>query len=188
MLRRIPEKMDPALYYKTFRPYIRFFENVVYEGVETGPLDFRGETGAQSSIMPTARGADEDSASAVDVDQSSRRDAKFHAGGASRGDRRSAESAAAAPAGREGAVQQRAGSDGRVPRNRTSATPTNTSTSESPTRAAPAARPTCNGSRNSSPKHWPIAFARTPPKTSRGRPYSYRSASIGSSREAFQAG
>jgi indoleamine 2,3-dioxygenase len=53
VLRRIPEKMDPALYYKTFRPYIRFFENVVYEGVETAPLDFRGETGAQSSIMPT---------------------------------------------------------------------------------------------------------------------------------------
>ncbi len=52
VLRRIPEKMDPALYYKTFRPYIRFFEHVVYEGVETGPLDFRGETGAQSSIMP----------------------------------------------------------------------------------------------------------------------------------------
>ena len=52
VLRRIPEKMDPALYYKTFRPYIRFFENVVYEGAETGPLDYRGETGAQSSIMP----------------------------------------------------------------------------------------------------------------------------------------
>ena len=34
VLRRIPEKMDPALYYKTFRPYIRFFENVSYEGVE----------------------------------------------------------------------------------------------------------------------------------------------------------
>jgi indoleamine 2,3-dioxygenase len=52
-LRRIPEKMDPALYYKTFRPYIRFFENVVYEGVETSPLNFRGETGAQSSVIPT---------------------------------------------------------------------------------------------------------------------------------------
>src|SRR5271156_6321248 len=63
VLRRIPEKMDPALYYKTFRPYIRFFENVSYEGME-GPTDgsrdapamvhmnFRGETGAQSSIMP----------------------------------------------------------------------------------------------------------------------------------------
>jgi indoleamine 2,3-dioxygenase len=53
VLRRIPEHMDPALYYKTFRPYIRFFENVVYEGVDEKPLDYRGETGAQSSIMPT---------------------------------------------------------------------------------------------------------------------------------------
>src|SRR5205814_9509094 len=52
-LRRIPEKMDPALYYKTFRPYIRFFEGVVYEGVATAPLDFRGETGAQSRVVPT---------------------------------------------------------------------------------------------------------------------------------------
>lgn len=53
VLQRIPERMDPALYYRTFRPYIRFFENVVYEGVEESPLNFRGETGAQSSIMPT---------------------------------------------------------------------------------------------------------------------------------------
>ena len=53
VLRRIPERMDPSLYYKTFRPYIRFFENVVYEGVDQQPLNFRGETGAQSSIMPT---------------------------------------------------------------------------------------------------------------------------------------
>jgi indoleamine 2,3-dioxygenase len=53
VLRRIPEKMDPALYYKTFRPYIRFFENVVYEGVESAPMNYRGETGAQSSIVPT---------------------------------------------------------------------------------------------------------------------------------------
>jgi indoleamine 2,3-dioxygenase len=52
-LRRIPEKMDPALYYKTFRPYIRFFEGVVYEGIDAAPLDFRGETGAQSSVIPT---------------------------------------------------------------------------------------------------------------------------------------
>jgi indoleamine 2,3-dioxygenase len=52
-LRRIPEKMDPALYYKTFRPYIRFFEGVVYEGVDSAPLDYRGETGAQSSVIPT---------------------------------------------------------------------------------------------------------------------------------------
>lgn len=52
VLRRIPEKMDPALYHRTFRPYIRFFENVVYEGVARAPMNFRGETGAQSSLMP----------------------------------------------------------------------------------------------------------------------------------------
>lgn len=64
VLRRIPEKMDPALYYRTFRPYIRFFEDVSYEGVNAPAgvsanapamvhMNFRGETGAQSSIMPT---------------------------------------------------------------------------------------------------------------------------------------
>ncbi|MGO9451397.1 MAG: hypothetical protein ACLQDV_10205 [Candidatus Binataceae bacterium] len=63
VLRRIPEKMDSALYYKTFRPYIRFFENVEYEAEVAGArvaagsaarlrINFRGETGAQSSIMP----------------------------------------------------------------------------------------------------------------------------------------
>jgi len=52
VLRRIPEKMDSALYHRTFRPYIRFFENVVYEDVDERPMNFRGETGAQSSIMP----------------------------------------------------------------------------------------------------------------------------------------
>jgi len=53
VLRRIPEKMDPHVYYRAFRPYIRFFENVVYEGVEEAPASYRGETGAQSSVMPT---------------------------------------------------------------------------------------------------------------------------------------
>jgi indoleamine 2,3-dioxygenase len=53
VLKRIPEYMDSSLYYKTFRPYIRFFENVTYEGVDQAPIQFRGETGAQSSIMPT---------------------------------------------------------------------------------------------------------------------------------------
>lgn len=53
VLRRIPEKMDPALYYRTFRPYIRFFEGVIYEGVAESPLDYRGETGAQSAVIPT---------------------------------------------------------------------------------------------------------------------------------------
>lgn len=63
VLRRIPEKMSPALYYKTFRPYIRFFEDVEYEAEVPGGrvaagsaarlrMNFRGETGAQSSIMP----------------------------------------------------------------------------------------------------------------------------------------
>jgi indoleamine 2,3-dioxygenase len=52
VLKRIPEKMDPKLYYKTFRPYIRFFEHVMYEGVTQQAIDFRGETGAQSSIVP----------------------------------------------------------------------------------------------------------------------------------------
>lgn len=52
VLQRIPEKMSPDLYFRTFRPYIRFFENVVYEGVDQGAVNFRGETGAQSSIMP----------------------------------------------------------------------------------------------------------------------------------------
>lgn len=52
VLRRIPEKMDPHVYFRSFRPYIRFFENVVYEGVDHTPMSFRGETGAQSSVMP----------------------------------------------------------------------------------------------------------------------------------------
>jgi indoleamine 2,3-dioxygenase len=52
VLARIPEKMDPSLYYEKFRPYIRFFEHVVYEGVPDVPIHHRGETGAQSSIMP----------------------------------------------------------------------------------------------------------------------------------------
>jgi indoleamine 2,3-dioxygenase len=52
VLKRIPEKMDPKLYYKTFRPYIRLFENVVYEGVNQQAIDFIGETCDQSSIIP----------------------------------------------------------------------------------------------------------------------------------------
>lgn len=53
VLRRIPEQMSPDLYFKTFRPYIRFFEDVVYEGLDRSPINFRGETGAQSSVMPS---------------------------------------------------------------------------------------------------------------------------------------
>lgn len=52
VLRRIPEHMSPDRYFCAFRPYIRYFENVVYEGVERSPSGFRGETGAQSSVVP----------------------------------------------------------------------------------------------------------------------------------------
>lgn len=52
VLQRIPEHMSPDLYFSHFRPYIRFFEDVVYEGVDQAPMSFRGETGAQSSVVP----------------------------------------------------------------------------------------------------------------------------------------
>jgi indoleamine 2,3-dioxygenase len=52
VLRRIPEHMDPALYRDTFRPYIKEFKGVTYEGVNKEKRNHRGETGAQSSIMP----------------------------------------------------------------------------------------------------------------------------------------
>ena len=54
-LKRMPEKCSPEVYYKKVRPWIMMFKNVVYEGVddfENRPQTFRGETGAQSSIMP----------------------------------------------------------------------------------------------------------------------------------------
>lgn len=52
VLRRIPDKMDAGIYYRKFRPYIRYFEDVVYKGIDIHPMNQRGETGAQSSIMP----------------------------------------------------------------------------------------------------------------------------------------
>lgn len=52
VLRRIPEHMSAELYFRTFRPYIRFFDKVTYAGVSMDAVNFRGETGAQSSIMP----------------------------------------------------------------------------------------------------------------------------------------
>lgn len=52
VLRRIPEHMSPELYFKCFRPYIMFFEKVSYQGVKGVSVGFRGETGAQSTIMP----------------------------------------------------------------------------------------------------------------------------------------
>ena len=53
VLRRIPEKMDPALYYKTFRPYIRFFETCGLRGSRCHADGFPRRDRSQSSIMPT---------------------------------------------------------------------------------------------------------------------------------------
>ena len=62
IMNRIPEKCDPFIYYNRVRPYIFGWKNnpatpngVIYEGVEEyggTPQLFRGETGAQSSIVP----------------------------------------------------------------------------------------------------------------------------------------
>jgi indoleamine 2,3-dioxygenase len=62
LMNRMPEKCDPFIYYNRVRPYIFGWKNnpttpegVVYEGVdeyENTPQIFRGETGAQSSIVP----------------------------------------------------------------------------------------------------------------------------------------
>lgn len=54
-LKKMPEHCSPDVYYQRVRPWIKYFENVVYEGVDelnNNPQSFRGETGAQSSIMP----------------------------------------------------------------------------------------------------------------------------------------
>ncbi len=52
ILRRIPEHMSPQLYYDHFRPYISFFQEIAYEGRIPERLNYRGETGAQSSLLP----------------------------------------------------------------------------------------------------------------------------------------
>lgn len=59
---RMPEHCDPYIYYHRVRPYIHGWKNhpdlpegLIYEGVERydeKPQKFRGETGAQSSIIP----------------------------------------------------------------------------------------------------------------------------------------
>lgn len=60
---RMPEKCDPYMYYHRVRPYIHGWkgnpampEGLVYEGVDKyagKPQAFRGQTGSQSSIVPT---------------------------------------------------------------------------------------------------------------------------------------
>jgi indoleamine 2,3-dioxygenase len=62
VLLRMPEHCDPYIYFRRVRPYIHGWANqpslpsgMVYEGVEEyagKPQYFRGETGAQSSIIP----------------------------------------------------------------------------------------------------------------------------------------
>ena len=62
-LKRMPEWCEPFIYYHRVRPYIHGWKNhpdlpqgVIYEGVEAyrgRPQQFRGETGAQSAIVPS---------------------------------------------------------------------------------------------------------------------------------------
>ncbi|HEX4170429.1 MAG TPA: hypothetical protein VHZ55_33610 [Bryobacteraceae bacterium] len=62
-LLRMPEHCDPYIYYHRVRPYIHGWKNhpdlphgVVYQGVSAYqglPQQFRGETGAQSAIIPS---------------------------------------------------------------------------------------------------------------------------------------
>jgi indoleamine 2,3-dioxygenase len=62
-LRRMPERCDPYIYFHRVRPYIHGWKNhpdlpdgLIYEGVEAyggRPQQFRGETGAQSAIIPS---------------------------------------------------------------------------------------------------------------------------------------
>lgn len=54
-LKRMPEGCHPDRYYREIRPYIFGFDDVIYDGVtqyEGKPVSFRGETGAQSTIIP----------------------------------------------------------------------------------------------------------------------------------------
>lgn len=56
--RRMFEKCNPDNYYHTLRPYLFGFTDIIYHGVEKfneEPQTFRGETGAQSSVIPALR-------------------------------------------------------------------------------------------------------------------------------------
>jgi indoleamine 2,3-dioxygenase len=51
---RMPEGCSPEVYFKKVRPYIFGFNDIVYENCFGDiPQSYRGETGAQSSIVPT---------------------------------------------------------------------------------------------------------------------------------------
>lgn len=58
-LDRMPERCDPYIYFNRVRPYIHGWKDnpalpngLIYEGVSEKPLFLKGETGAQSSIIP----------------------------------------------------------------------------------------------------------------------------------------
>jgi indoleamine 2,3-dioxygenase len=52
-LARMPEQCSPDNYFRWVRPYIFSFKDMVYEGCfNNAPQTFRGETGAQSTIIP----------------------------------------------------------------------------------------------------------------------------------------
>lgn len=52
-LSRMPEQCSPDNYFRWVRPYIFSFKDVVYEDCfDNKPQTFRGETGAQSTIIP----------------------------------------------------------------------------------------------------------------------------------------
>jgi indoleamine 2,3-dioxygenase len=55
---RMPEGCSPDVYFRKVRPYIFGFTNVIYEGCfGDSPQSYRGETGAQSSVVPTMMAA-----------------------------------------------------------------------------------------------------------------------------------
>lgn len=56
--RRITDRCRTEVYYHTLRPYLFGFDDVVYQGVakfEEKPMTFRGESGAQSSVIPSIK-------------------------------------------------------------------------------------------------------------------------------------
>jgi indoleamine 2,3-dioxygenase len=53
-LNRMPEGCSPDVYFCKVRPYIFGFNDIIYDGCfNNAPQTYRGETGAQSSIVPT---------------------------------------------------------------------------------------------------------------------------------------
>jgi len=53
-MNRMPEGCSAEIYFRKVRPYIFGFNDIVYEGCFNDvPQNYRGETGAQSSIVPT---------------------------------------------------------------------------------------------------------------------------------------